>query len=76
LLTQSYRPEERFKVQGLNELLVFSCQATASLSAGIMLSLFGWNGLLILSFCIVLIFVLFNQGVKFIGKDKPKLRTL
>lgn len=57
LLTKSYRPEERFKVQGINELVVFSCQAVAALSAGIMLTLVGWQGLLVLSLFILLMLI-------------------
>jgi MFS family permease len=55
LLAQSYQPSERFKVQGLNEFLVFGCQATAALSAGVFLNLIEWNGLLFVSFVIILI---------------------
>jgi len=53
LLTQSYQPTERFKVQGLNEFLVFGCQATAALSAGVFLNLINWRGLLLASFVII-----------------------
>lgn len=53
LLTQSYQPSERFKVQGLNEFLVFGCQATAALSAGVFLNLIDWRGLLLASFTII-----------------------
>jgi MFS family permease len=53
LLAQSYQPTERFKVQGLNEFLVFGCQATAALSAGLFLKLIGWRGLLLASFTII-----------------------
>ncbi|WP_339719376.1 MFS transporter [uncultured Paraglaciecola sp.] len=55
LLAQSYQPSERFKVQGLNEFLVFGCQASAALSAGIFLNLIEWQGLLLASFVIILI---------------------
>jgi MFS family permease len=55
LLSQSYQPNERFKVQGLNEFLVFGCQATAALSAGAFLNLIEWKGLLLASFVIILI---------------------
>jgi MFS family permease len=53
LLAQSYQPSERFKVQGLNEFLVFGCQATAALSAGVFLNLIDWHGLLIASSSII-----------------------
>ena len=53
LLAQSYQPNERFKVQGLNEFLVFGCQAMAALSAGVFLNLIDWRGLLLASFTII-----------------------
>lgn len=53
LLAQTYQPSEKFKVQGLNEFLVFGCQAIAALSAGIMLNLIAWRGLLLASFAII-----------------------
>ena len=37
------KAEEKFKAQGFNEILVFSMQAVASLSAGFMLTLAGWE---------------------------------
>ena len=43
LLVISYREEEKFKAQGFNEIVVFSMQAIASLSAGFMLTLVGWE---------------------------------
>jgi len=43
LLTQTYRPEERGKVQALNEFMVFATVTTASLSSGLLFSLFGWH---------------------------------
>lgn len=55
LLAQSYQPEERFKVQGLNEFLVFGSQATAALSAGLFLNLIEWQGLLFASFVIIVV---------------------
>jgi MFS family permease len=64
LLTQTYRVEEKFKVQGLNEMLVFGCQALAALSAGIMLSLLGWQGLLLTSLFLLsylLVLLLFQR---------------
>lgn len=53
LLPQSYESHERFKVQGFNDLVMFSCQAVASLSAGWVIKSYGWNSLL--SLCIPLL---------------------
>jgi MFS family permease len=43
LLTETYRPEERAKTQALNDFIVFTCVAGASLSAGALQHLFGWR---------------------------------
>ncbi|MBT5904018.1 MAG: MFS transporter [Opitutaceae bacterium] len=47
LLPISYKPNERFKAQAANDLVVFGTQAIASLSSGWFVFTFGWNGLLL-----------------------------
>jgi MFS family permease len=47
-LADSYRPEERFRAQALNDFVVLAVQATASLSAGAILSSAGWRALVLL----------------------------
>jgi MFS family permease len=61
LLTQTYRPAERFKVQALNDFVVFSMQAIAALSSGFILVQFGWSWIVGLSlpWLLLLIPVLF-----------------
>lgn len=46
-LPQSYQENEKFRVQGINDLTIFSLQALASLSAGIVIGWFGWNWVLL-----------------------------
>ena len=46
LLAHSYRPAERFRVQGLNDFTVFGCAAVGSLSAGAVMQLLGWDAVL------------------------------
>lgn len=43
LLTETYNENEKFKTQALNDFLVFSVVASASLSAGILHHKFGWQ---------------------------------
>ena len=43
LLVLSYREDEKFKAQGFNDLIVYSIQAVASLSAGVFLTLTSWK---------------------------------
>ncbi|WP_167618892.1 MFS transporter [Maribellus sediminis] len=49
LLPQSYHPSERFKVQALNDFVIFGVQAVASLSAGWFIFAVGWQNLLLLT---------------------------
>ena len=44
LLTTTYRPEERAKVQAVNDFCVFGSVATGALSSGVLHALFGWDG--------------------------------
>ena len=46
LLARSYRPEERFRAQGLNDFIVLGCAAFGSLSAGAVMQLLGWDAVL------------------------------
>jgi MFS family permease len=55
LLPQSYRGEERFKVQGLNDFVVFGFQAIASLSSGVVIFNFGWDNLVWLALPMLLL---------------------
>jgi MFS family permease len=47
LLPQSYNDTEKFKVQSVNDFLIFSLQALASLSAGWFVFNFGWESVLL-----------------------------
>ncbi|VAW12641.1 Uncharacterized MFS-type transporter, partial [hydrothermal vent metagenome] len=42
LVTETYFPSERAKVQAANDFLVFGTVALASLSSGVLLQVFGW----------------------------------
>ena len=57
LLTQSYRNSERFKVQAVNDFLVFGLQAVGSLSAGVLLASIGWSGVMLFSLPLLLLLV-------------------
>jgi len=43
LVTETYFPAERAKVQAANDFLVFGTVALASLSSGVLLQFFGWS---------------------------------
>ena len=45
LLTEAYRPSEKAKVQGLNEIIIFTVQALSSFSSGVLVNTKGWETL-------------------------------
>jgi len=56
LVVLTYKEEEKFRVQGINDLIVFSTMALASLSAGIMLSLTSWKTMNLI--CVPILFLI------------------
>jgi MFS family permease len=55
MLTETYRPQERARVQGLNDLVLFGFVALASFSSGALFSGVGWNALNMIIFPVVTI---------------------
>lgn len=47
LVTRTYRLEERFRAQAVNEFCVFGTSASASLLAGTIIHLYGWHTLVL-----------------------------
>jgi MFS family permease len=45
LLTETYRPEEKAKVQGTNDFIVLGVQGLTSLSSGVLVTSTGWASL-------------------------------
>jgi MFS family permease len=45
LLTETYRPEEKAKVQGSNDFIVLGVQGLTSLSSGVLVTSSGWASL-------------------------------
>jgi MFS family permease len=58
LLTQSYRPAERFKAQAVNDFTIFGIQALSSLSAGTVLFRANWETLMLLNLPVLAIMLL------------------
>ena len=45
LLTEAYRPSEKAKAQGVNEMTIFAVQAVSALSSGVLVNTKGWDTL-------------------------------
>ena len=65
LLTLTYREEEKFKAQGLNDFIVYSVHALGSLSAGIFLTLTNWKimNIMCVPFMIIIILVTIRSDI-------------
>ena len=68
LLVLSYKEEEKFKAQGFNDFIVFTIQATASLSAGVLLSLTSWKIMNLICIPFLIIIILSTLRADFIKK--------
>ena len=70
LLVISYKSEEKFKAQGLNDFMVFSTQASGALAAGYLLYLTNWQFINIICFPLLLVVLLSTFYSDRISKNK------
>ncbi|MDC0233416.1 MFS transporter [Candidatus Pelagibacter sp.] len=70
LLVLCYREEEKFRAQGYNDLIVYSIQAVASLSAGIFISLTSWKTMNLICLIFLIIITLSTIRADYV-KKKP-----
>ena len=65
LLVLTYREEEKFKAQGLNDFIVYSVHATGSLSAGVLIVLTNWKmmNLICIPFLIIIILTILRADI-------------
>ncbi len=70
LLPQCYKPSERFKVQAVNDFVIFGTQAVASLSAGWFIFAVGWKTLLLINlpFIFLLLIVILKWQSKAVAE--------
>ena len=54
LLTESYRPAEKAKAQGVNEITIFAVQALSSFSSGVLVNTRGWDTLNLVALPLIL----------------------
>jgi MFS family permease len=62
LLVLTYREDEKFKAQGFNDLIVYTMQALASLSAGIFLNLTSWKTMNLI--CIIFLIIIVTSTLR------------
>jgi len=70
MVLECHRPEEKTQVQSLNDLIVFGLMAVGSFSSGGLLSAYGWNTVLWVSF-IPLVLAVVSLVIAQQGKRPP-----
>ncbi len=65
LVVLTYKEEEKFRAQGINDLIVFSIMALGSLSAGVLLSLTSWKtmNLTCIPFLVLIVYSTFRADI-------------
>lgn len=76
LLPFTYKPGERFKVQALNDFVIFGTQAIASLSAGWFIFAVGWENLLLITLPFILfqLIVVISWNKKYLSKKADQIK--
>jgi MFS family permease len=65
LVVLTYKEEEKFRAQGVNDLIVFTTMALASLLAGILLILTSWEtmNLICIPFLVLIVYSTFRADI-------------
>lgn len=71
MLTRTYRPEEKGKVQGLNDFLLFGAVAAASLLSGWLFAVLSWNWINVVAFPMIAVCLLALGAVALRDRHSP-----
>ncbi len=71
LLTEAYRPEERAKAQGANEIAIFTVQAISAFSSGVLVNASGWTVLNLVALPLV---VLAGAAVAWLALERARAK--
>ena len=74
LLVLTYREEEKFKAQGLNDFVVYSIHAIGSLSAGIFITLTSWKIMNLICIPFMLLIALATIRAEIHTKKNPSVK--
>ncbi len=71
LLVLTYKEEEKYRAQGLNDSVVYSVHAIGSLSAGIFIALTNWKIMNIICIPFMILIILATIRAEILDKKKP-----
>ena len=75
LLVLTYKEEEKYKAQGLNDFIVYSVHALGSLSAGIFIALTNWKIMNIICIPFMILIVLATIRAEILDKKNPSVKN-
>ena len=75
LLVLTYKEEEKFRAQGLNDFIVYSVHAMGSLSAGILIVLTNWKIMNLICIPFLIIIILTALRADILSKNKKNLSS-
>ena len=73
LLVLTYKEEEKFKAQGLNDFVVYSIHAIGSLSAGIFIALTNWKTMNLICIPFMILIILATIRTELADKKNPSV---
>jgi len=73
LLVLTYKEEEKFKAQGLNDFVVYSIHAIGSLSAGIFIALTSWKTMNLICIPFIILIILATIRAELHNKKNPSV---
>ena len=68
LLVLTYKEDEKFRAQGLNDFIVYSVHAVGSLSAGILIVLTNWKTMNLICIPLMILIVLTTLRAEILSK--------
>ena len=71
LLVLTYKEEEKFRAQGLNDFIVYSVHAIGSLSAGVLIALTNWKTMNIICIPLMVLIILTTLRAEILSKKNP-----
>jgi predicted MFS family arabinose efflux permease len=73
LLVLTYKEEEKYKAQGLNDFVVYSVHAIGSLSAGVFIALTNWKMMNIVCIPFMILIILATIRAEMLDKKNPSV---
>ena len=71
LLVLTYKEDEKFRAQGLNDFIVYSVHAIGSLSAGVLIALTNWKTMNIICIPLMVLIILTTLRAEILSKKNP-----